>query len=112
MAEIKFKGTIKNVYDRFLIVYEKHSKKNAQDEWETVGFTDFKVWLPDGMTGSEFAEKDYIEVTGRQKTEKTEKDGKTYKNLVVQAQVIETINSKPKANNGLGTEWSDLAAPF
>ena len=43
---------------------------------------------------------------------KTEKDGKTYKNLVVQGQVIETINSKPKASNGLGSEWSELAAPF
>jgi hypothetical protein len=108
MAEIKFKATIKNVYDRFLIVYEKHSKKNENDEWETLGFTDFKVWLPDGMTGAEFSEKDYIEVTGRQKTEKVEKDGKTYKNLVVSAQVVETI----RANQPQTSNFAQADAPF
>lgn len=97
MAEIKFKATVKKAYDKFLIVYEKHSKKTPAGEWETIGYSDFKVWLPDGLTGSMFAEKDYIEVTGRQKTETVEKDGKTYKNLVVSAEVVETINSKPKA---------------
>lgn len=108
MAEIKFKATVKNVFDRFLIVYEKHSKKNENDEWETLGFTDFKVWLPDGMTGEEFKEKDYIEVTGRQKTEKVEKDGKTYKNLVVSAQVVETIRAnQPQTNN-----FTQVDAPF
>lgn len=108
MAEIKFKATVKNVFDRFLIVYEKHSKKNENDEWETLGFTDFKVWLPDGMTGAEFKEKDYIEVTGRQKTEKVEKDGKTYKNLVVSAQVVETIRAnQPQTNN-----FTQVDAPF
>jgi hypothetical protein len=112
MAEIKFKATVKNVFDKFLIVYEKHSKKNANDEWETLGFTDFKVWLPEGMTGAEFAEKDYIEVTGRQKTEKVEKAGVTYKNLVVSAQVIETINSNKAKSPQLSSEWSELAAPF
>lgn len=107
MAEVKFKATVKSSYDRFLIVYEKHSKKNAQDQWETTGYTDFKVWLPDGMTGAEFKEKDYIEVTGRQKTEVTEKDGKSYKNLVVNAQVIETLKSnKPAAS------WAEVDAPF
>ena len=70
MAEVKFKATVKNVFDKFLIVYEKHSKKNEAGEWETTGFTDFKVWLPDGLVGGEFSETDYIEVSGRQKTEK------------------------------------------
>lgn len=97
MAEIKFKATVKTAYEKFLIVYEKHSKKTPAGEWETVGFTDFKVWLPEGVSGSTFAEKDFIEVTGRQKTETVEKDGKTYKNLVVSAEVVETVSSKPKA---------------
>jgi hypothetical protein len=97
MAEIKFKATVKTAYEKFLIVYEKHSKKNPAGEWETIGYSDFKVWLPEGLTGSMFAEKDYIEVTGRQKTETVEKDGRTYKNLVVSAEVVETISSKPKA---------------
>lgn len=97
MAEIKFKATVKTAYEKFLIVYEKHSKKTPAGEWETVGFTDFKVWLPEGVSGSSFAEKDFIEVTGRQKTETVEKDGKTYKNLVVSAEVVETVSSKPKA---------------
>lgn len=109
MAEIKFKATVKSVYDRFLVVYEKHSKKNTQDQWETTGYTDFKVWLPDGMTGSEFAEKDYIEVTGRQKTEQVEKDGKTYKNLVVNAQVVETISASTKPAT---PSFEDVDAPF
>lgn len=107
MAEVKFKATVKSIYDRFLIVYEKHSKKNAQDQWETTGYTDFKVWLPEGMTGKEFAEKDYIEVTGRQKTENSERDGKTYKNLVVNASVIETVKSNKSEKS-----WAEIDAPF
>lgn len=109
MAEVKFKATVKSVYGRFLIVYEKHSKKNAQDQWETTGYTDFKVWLPEGMTGAEFAEKDWIEVQGKQKTEVSEKDGKSYKNLVVNAQVIETLKgTKPQVPNA----WAEIDAPF
>ena len=104
MAEVKFKATVKNVFDKFLIVYEKHSKKNEAGEWETTGFTDFKVWLPDGLVGGEFSEKDYIEVSGRQKTETVEKDGKTYKNLVVSANVIETLKG--------GSKSPEVEAPF
>lgn len=107
MAEIKFKATVKTAYDRFLIVYEKHSKKTPAGEWETVGYTDYKVWLPEGLSGTMFQEKDYIEVAGRQKTETVEKDGKTYKNLVVSAEVVETISSKPKA-----APLPDIEAPF
>jgi hypothetical protein len=107
MAEIKFKATVKTSYEKFLIVYEKHSKKTPAGEWETVGYTDFKVWLPEGLSGSMFTEKDYIEVTGRQKTETVEKDGKTYKNLVVSAEVVETISSKPKAPT-----FAEVDAPF
>jgi hypothetical protein len=105
MAEIKFKATVKTAYDRFLIVYEKHSKKNPAGEWETTGYSDFKVWLPDGLPGSMFSEKDYIEVTGRQKTETVEKDGKTYKNLVVNAEVVETIKAR-------GAATAEIDAPF
>lgn len=93
MAEVKFKATVKAVYDKSLIVYEKHSKKNQAGEWETTGYTDFKVWIPDELRGQVFNERDYIEVTGRQKTENVEKDGKTYKNLVVNADSIEIIKS-------------------
>lgn len=108
MAEVKFKATVKNVYEKFLIVYEKHSKKNQAGEWETIGYTDFKVWLPEGMTGKEFSEKDYIEVSGRQKTETVEKDGKTYKNLVVGADVIETLKGGSKSP----VPQPELDAPF
>jgi hypothetical protein len=61
------------------------------------------------MTGAEFAEKDWIEVQGKQKTETQEKDGKTYKNLVVNAQVIETLKGgKPAVPN----TWAEVDAPF
>lgn len=93
MAEVSFKATVKTVYDKSLIVYEKHSKKNQAGEWETTGYTDFKVWIPEELRGSTFNERDYIEVTGRQKTETVEKDGKTYKNLVVNAESIEVLRS-------------------
>jgi hypothetical protein len=93
MAEIKFKATVKTVYDNSLIVFEKHAKKNQAGEWETIGYTDFKVWIPDHLRGQSFNERDYIEVIGRQKTDKVEKDGKTYKNLVVNADSIEIIRS-------------------
>jgi hypothetical protein len=109
MAEIKFKATVKSAYDRFLIVYEKHSKKNAQDQWETTGYTDFKVWLPEGMSGADFKEKDWIEVQGKQKTEVSEKDGKSYKNLVVNASVIETLKGG-KAT--VPNTWAEVDAPF
>lgn len=114
MADIKFKATVKTAYDRFLVVYEKHSKKDPNGEWQTTGYTDFKVWLPEGMTGAEFKEKDFIEVTGRQKTEQVEKDGKTYKNLVINAQVVETVSAaKPKPQTD--KSWIDeiaTDAPF
>lgn len=93
MAEVTFKATIKTVYDKSLIVFEKHSKKNQAGEWETTGYTDFKVWIPEHLRGSTFNERDYIEVTGRQKTETVEKDGRTYKNLVVNAESIEVLRS-------------------
>ena len=93
MAEVTFKATVKTVYDKALIVYEKHAKKNQAGEWETTGYTDFKVWIPEHQRGQKFSEKDYIEVTGRQKTENVEKDGKTYKNLVVNAESIEILRS-------------------
>ncbi len=112
MAEVKFKATVKSVYDRFLIVYEKHSKKNANDQWETTGYTDFKVWLPEGLSGSMFAEKDFIEVQGKQKTENSEKDGKTYKNLVVNAQVIETIGDRKATKAQVPPAWEEVDAPF
>ncbi len=93
MAEVTFKATVKTVYDKSLIVFEKHSKKNQAGEWETTGYTDFKVWIPEELRGATFNEKDYIEVTGRQKTETVEKDGRTYKNLVVNASSIEVLRS-------------------
>lgn len=95
MAEVKFKATVKTVYDRFVLAYEKHSKKNPAGEWETVGYTDFKIWLPDELIG-QINEGDFIEVAGRQKTEKSERDGVTYKNLVVNAETI------TKAGKGKG----------
>lgn len=107
MAETRFKATVKSVYDKFLIVYEKHSKKTPEGTWETVGYTDYKVWLPDGLTGSMFKEKDFIDVTGKQKTETVEKDGKTYKNLVISANVIETIKGAVKT-----TAPDQVDAPF
>jgi hypothetical protein len=110
MADIKFKATVKSVYDKFLIVYEKHSKKTPTGEWETVGYTDFKVWLPDGLTGSMFKEKDFIEVSGRQKTETVEKDGSKYKNLVVSANVIETVKGSKPSN--VAPVLDPIDAPF
>lgn len=98
MAEVSFKATIKTVYEKALIVYEKHAKKNQAGEWETTGYTDFKVWIPEHQRGQKFSEKDYIEVTGRQKTENVEKDGKTYKNLVVNAESIEILRSSNPVN--------------
>lgn len=115
MAEVIFKATIKQVYDKSLIVYEKHSKKNQAGEWETTGYTDFKVWIPEGQRGQVFTEKDYIEVQGRQKTEVVEKDGKTYKNLVVNAEAIEIIRSATgdpieTVKSVVDTSWVDKLA--
>lgn len=120
MAEVTFKATIKTVYDKSLIVYEKHSKKNQAGEWETTGYTDFKVWIPQEQRGQSFNERDYIEVTGRQKTENVEKDGKTYKNLVVNAESIEVLRSSdPVAvvksvtdNSWIKEIANDSEAPF
>ena len=99
MAQVQFKGTVKLVREKFLVVVEKHSKKNPAGEWETTGFSDFQVWIPDHQRGQEFNERDLVEVLGRQKTETVEKDGKTYKNLVVSADSIEVVKSNdPVAN--------------
>lgn len=95
MATIAFQGTIKKVAEKFVVVLERHSKPDGKGGWETVGYSEFQVWIPQDQRGELFTEKDWVEVTGRQKTETVEKDGKTYKNLVVSA---DHINVKRKSD--------------
>ena len=111
MADVKFKGFVEKVLGtKGVKVSERHAKKNAAGEWETVGRTFFTVWVGDlGLpaVGSQ------IEVTGIQKTVAEEYQGEKRYTLHVSATSINVLR-EAKAEN----TWSvakpvvDEEAPF
>lgn len=100
MAQVSFKGYVSRVSEKYIDVSERHSKPDGQGGWETVGYTNFRVWIPEAQRGQKFEEKAFVEVSGKQKTETTEKDGRKYNNLIVSA---ESIIVAPKRDNGTKT---------
>lgn len=64
---------------------EPHRRKNDRDEWETTArtFRTVRASRDSGIRLTDYVKGDRIEFTGTEKTEKREKDGKTYYDLVV-----------------------------
>lgn len=86
MAEVKFKGIVERVLGtKGVKVVERHSKKDENGEWQTVGRTFFTVWVGDQSLP---AEGDLVSVIGTQKTVAEEYKGETRYNLHVSASTI------------------------
>jgi len=108
MAEIQFTGFVeewtKNTPshpDWAMKVSEQHRKKEGA-AWVTVGRTYRTVKAAYGVTidFTKFRKGDRVEISGKEVTETTEKDGKRYDNLVVKAEFVkaaEAFGSKPAA---------------
>ena len=86
MADVKFKGIVERVLGtKGVKVVERHSKKDENGEWQTVGRTFFTVWVGDQALP---AEGDLVSVIGTQKTVAEEYKGETRYNLHVSASTI------------------------
>jgi hypothetical protein len=86
MAEVKFKGIVERVLGtKGVKVAERHSKKDENGEWQTVGRTFFTVWVGEQSLPTE---GDLITVIGTQKTVAEEYQGTTRYNLHVSASTI------------------------
>ncbi len=94
MAEIKFKAFVEDVKrtregDVFVIkTSEPHRRKNDQDQWETTARTFRDVKAARGVSLDGFGKGDRVEVTGQEKTEVREYEGKKLYTLVVWAESI------------------------
>ena len=86
MADVKFKGIVERVLGtKGVKVVERHSRKDENGEWQTVGRTFFSVWVGDQSLP---AEGDLVSVIGTQKTVAEEYKGETRYNLHVSASTI------------------------
>lgn len=72
---------------------EPHRRKNDSGEWETVGrtFRTVKVSGTSGIDLSKFRKGDRVQVWGREVTESRTHEGKTYYDIVVWADRVETV---------------------
>ncbi|WP_405373384.1 MULTISPECIES: single-stranded DNA-binding protein [unclassified Microbacterium] len=103
MAEIKVSSAFVEdvVSDREGNVFalrtsEPHRRKNEQGEWETTArtFRTVKVSRDSGVSLSEYRKGDRVEFTGNEKTERRDKDGKTYYDLVVWASSVAAVSGQ------------------
>lgn len=103
MAEIKVSSAFVEdvVSDREGNVFalrtsEPHRRKNDQGEWETTArtFRTVKVSRDSGVSLSEYRKGDRVEFTGNEKTERRDKDGKTYYDLVVWASSVAAVSGQ------------------
>ena len=86
MAEVKLKGIVERVLgSKCVKVVERHSKKDENGDWQTVGRTFFTVWVGDQALP---AEGDLVTVVGTQKTVAEEYQGTTRYNLHVSASTV------------------------
>jgi hypothetical protein len=104
MAQISFTAFIEETVanqqgDVFVLkTAEPHSKKNDQEQWETVSrtFRDVKVSRDAGIQLAQFDKNERIDVTGTEKTEtRTDTNGKKHYSLVVWATSITRAGQAP-----------------
>ena len=114
MANIEATVRIEEIEGNRLKLSEKHSKKNTNDEWETTGFTDVTAWLPRDYSGPTLEKGQRVKVTGTQRTENREHNGKTYKNLIWSLDSIEVLSSGGQASAPAIARAlvEDVEAPF
>lgn len=107
MAEISFKGFVESYSGRGpLTIVEQHRRKDESDQWVTEARTFHRVWPPKGASAP--AEGSLVAVVGSQKTTKYVKDGETRYSLVVNAESIELVSTRPAP----AVQPYDVEAPF
>lgn len=115
MAEVKFKGIVERILgSKGVKVVERHSKKDDNGDWQTVGRTFFTVWINDQTLP---AEGDLVTIIGTQKTVAEEYKGETRYNLHVSASTIIVEKSfGPRTSSAPVVDEDDLRkygnAPF
>ena len=84
-------------------VSEPHSRKKPDGTYEQIGRTYYTLKAAYGVEidFTQFKENDRVTFTGKQITETTEKDGKTYTNLIVK---VETIKKSGVALDSRNTD--------
>lgn len=115
MAEIKFKGFVEPRQGRGpLTIVEQHRRKDDADKWVTDARTYHRVWAPQGAP--EPPEGALVEVVGKQKTTKYEKDGQTKYSLIVNADSITVLEGRSSSPAPRGDAWAGYSpvedAPF
>jgi hypothetical protein len=80
---------------------EPHRRKNDQDLWETTArtFRTVKASRESGISFTNYVKGDRISFEGTEKTEKREKDGRTFYDLVVWVTALQAIGGGGAANS-------------
>ena len=104
-------------YGTIFEIGERHSKKNqTTGEWEQDGTnTYYDVWVDrSGADASLFNESDLIVVEGSFRTKKTEKEGKTYYNNVINATSLRPFERRERSEQSvqIPDNWVESDAPF
>lgn len=98
-----------------LKIAEPHSKQDEQGNWQTVArtFFDVKVKKDSGIDLSQFAKGSRVKISGSQRTEVREHQGKKHYTLVIWADSIERAEAGQSQNGGFGggsqSQWGNSA---
>jgi single-stranded DNA-binding protein len=95
MAEVSIKSAFVEDNKGFVLkVAEPHSRKNDQGGYDTVSrtFFDVKVSRESGINLEQFVKGSRVAITGQQKTEVREYEGKKYYTLTIWASSINPLS--------------------
>lgn len=127
MAEIKVSSAFVEdvIVDREGVPFalrtsEPHRRKNDAGEWETTArtFRSVKASRESGIALTNYVKGDRIAFEGTEKTEKREKDGRTFYDLVVWVTSLQAIGGGGAANSYSPVpaeptyEWPSDTEPF
>jgi hypothetical protein len=78
------------------VSHAQRAKNKDSGEWETVGYDNFDVVLPDGVSHTDFPEKSIVMITGTLRKVETyaKRDGGTGVSMKVRAIAIEPVDRR------------------
>jgi hypothetical protein len=78
------------------VSHAKRAKNNSTGEWETVGYDNFDVVLPEGTNVNDFPEKSIVSITGNLRSVDTfaKRDGTTGVAMKVRADSISKVERR------------------
>lgn len=122
MAQIKVTAYLNKIkftqYGTIFEIGERHSRKNPDTgAYEQDGTnTYYDVWVDrSGADASLFNEGDLVVIEGSFRTKKSEKDGKTYYNNVINATSLKPFERREQPQPVAATvpsDWVESDAPF